>query len=220
MSGADTSRWTSQFVIKLAIGAAAVGCLGPLTFAVVRSGTEQTRPSRKVATVGQVSLNSSPAATSAQPPSDHPSARPVTVETTVPGVVATSTTLAASTATTTSTTIVGAPSGSQVAVVTVVDADDGKVIMLRRGQRLRVVLQGPTWQFAEPTDHDVLTPQGSQTYTPGDNCTPLPGTHCGTVTAEFKAMKTGASVVTAQRAPCVQCADDDPQYRLEVRVRS
>ena len=219
MSGADTSRWTSQFVIKLAIGAAAIGCLGPLAFALVRSGTEQTRPSRKVATVGQVALNSSPAA-STQPPSDHPSARPATVETTVPQVVATSTTLAASTVSTTSTTIVGGPSASQVAVVTVVDADDGKVIMLRKGQRLRVVLQGPTWSFAEPSDHDVLTPQGSPTYTPGDNCTPLPGTHCGTVTAEFKAMKTGASVVTAQRAPCFQCADDHPQYRLEVRVRS
>jgi hypothetical protein len=220
MSGADTSRWTSQLVIKVAIAAAAVGCLGPLAFALVRSGTEQTRPSRKVATVGQVSLNSSPAASSALPPSAPPAARPAAVETTIPGVVTTSTTLAVSTATTTSTTIPGASSASQVAVVTVVDADDGKVIMLRRGQRLRVVLQGPTWQFAEPSDHEVLTPQGSPTYTPGDNCTPLPGTHCGTVTAEFKAMKTGASVVSATRAPCVQCADDHPQYRLEVRVRS
>jgi hypothetical protein len=220
MSGADTSRWTSQLVIKVAIAAAAVGCLGPLAFALVRSGTEQTRPSRKVATVGQVSLNSSPAASSALPPSAPPAARPAAVEATIPGVVTTSTTLAVSTATTTSTTIPGASSASQVAVVTVVDADDGKVIMLRRGQRLRVVLQGPTWQFAEPSDHEVLTPQGSPTYTPGDNCTPLPGTHCGTVTAEFKAMKTGASVVSATRAPCVQCADDHPQYRLEVRVRS
>jgi hypothetical protein len=102
----------------------------------------------------------------------------------------------------------------------VVDADDGKVIMLRKGQRLRVVLQGPTWQFAEPSDPDVTAPQGAPTYAPGDNCTPLPGTHCGTVTAEFKALKPGAAVITASRAPCFQCPDDHPQYRLEVRVRS
>jgi hypothetical protein len=218
MSGADTSRWTSQLVIKVAIAAAAIGCLGPLAFALVRSGTEQASPSRKVATAGQVELNSSPAASNAQPPSAHPAVPPATVGITVPDAVTTSTTLLASVPTTTSTTIAGQSSVSQV--VTVVDADDGKTIMLRRGQRLRVVLEGPTWQFAEPSDHEVLTPQGSSTYTPGDNCTPLPGTHCGTVTAEFKAMKTGVSVVNASRAPCVQCADDHPQYKLEVRVRS
>jgi hypothetical protein len=207
-------------VIKIAIAAAAVGCLGPLAFALVRSGTDHTQPARKVATVGQVELNSSPAASSAQPPSERPSTRRAPVGTTVPDALATTTTLAAPAAITTSTTSAGASAAPQVAVVTVVDADDGKVIMLRKGQRLRVVLQGPTWQFAEPTDAEVATPQGSPSYTPGDNCTPLPGTHCGTVTAEFKAMKAGASSISASRAPCFQCPDDHPQYRLEVRVRS
>ena len=218
MSGADPSRWTSQLVIKVAIVAAAVGCLGPLAFALVRSGTEQPRQTRKVATVGQVELNSSPAASSVVPQTPRPAALPA-AETAPPGVTTTSTT-AASTATTTPTTIAGAAAASPVPVVTVVDADDGKVITVRRGQRLRVVLQGPTWQFADPSDREVLTPQGSPTYTPGDNCTPLPGTHCGNVTAEFQAAKTGTSTLTAARARCLACADDDPQYRVEVRVRS
>jgi hypothetical protein len=215
----QTSRWTSQLVIKIAVIAAVVGCLGPLVFALVRSGTRSPTQARKVATVGQVSLNSSPAVSSAQPPLAQPSSHTATVPSTVPDAVATSTTVLAS-ATTTSSTVLGSAGAPQVDVVTVADADDGKTIVLRKGQRLRVVLSGPTWQFAEPSDKDVLAQQGQQTYTPGENCTPLPGSHCGTVTAEFKALKIGASVVTAARAPCVQCSDDRNQYRLDVRVRS
>jgi len=218
---AGSSRWTSQLVVKIAIVAAAAGCLGPLVFAVVRSGTHPAPKSRQVQAVGRVSLNSSPAASTVHAPAAQESARPATIGTTVPGAVTTSTTPLASVATTTSTT--AAASSPQVAMVTVVDADDGKTIVLRRGQGLRVVLDGPTWQFAEPSDSEVLTPQGPATYTPGDNCTPLPGTHCGKVTAEFRAMKMGTSVVTATRAPCnegFQCPDEQAQYRLEVRVRS
>ena len=225
MSGTDPSagaqsRWTSQLIVKIAIVAAVAGCLGPLAFALVRSSTHTPPKSSRVQAVGRVSLNSSPAASSVQAPSAQAASRPAAVASNVPGATTTSTIALLSAATTTSTTLAAS---SQVAVVTVVDADDGKTIVLRRGQKLRVVLDGPTWQFAEPSDADVLTPQGQATYTPGENCTPLPGTHCGKVTAEFQAMKMGTSVVTATRAPCnegFQCPDEQAQYRLEVRVRT
>jgi hypothetical protein len=229
MARTDTSRWTSQSIIKVAIVAAAVGCLGPLAFAVVRSGTEPPARTRKVATVGQVSLNSSPAASQAQAaPAERSSgsaSASSSPSTTIAGASApTSTTLLAAVPTTTSTSLVPRGSGDpQVAVVTVVDADDGKTISLRQGQMLRVVLDGPSWQFAEPSDAKVLAPQGEPTYTQGENCAPLPGTHCGTMKAEFKALKTGAATVTALRAPCgeaFRCADEAAKYQLEVRVRT
>ena len=231
MARTETSRWTSQYIIKVAIVAAAVGCLGPLAFAIVHSGTETSQRTRKVATVGQVSLNSSPAASQAQSaPAEQRSASAspsgsVSPGTTVVDAIApTSTTLLTAVPTTTSTTL--APRGSgdpQVAVVTVVDADDGKTISLRQGQVLRVVLEGPAWQFAEPTDAKVVAPQGEPTYTQGENCAPLPGTHCGTMKAEFRALKTGAATISATRPPCgegFRCNDEAAKYQLEVRVRT
>lgn len=224
----DTSRWTSQFIVKVAIIGAALGFVGPLVFAIVRAGTddEADRP-RQVATVDQVALNSSPAASQVRPP-DARQRQPATgaSPTTVPpDVSTTSTSVAVVSPSTSTSTTTPAASAQQPSVVTVVDADDGKTIVLRRGQQLRVVLEGPTWQFAEPTDSKVLAPQGAPTYTAGEDCTPLPGTNCGTVTAEFRAGQAGASTLVAHRAPCgdparFQCLDEQAKFQLEVRVRT
>src|SRR5437588_1284161 len=115
MSGTDTSRWTSQFVIRIAIIAAVVGCVGPLAFALVRSSSGGPTKAKKVATVGQVALNSSPAASESRTPAARSSEAASSVPTTVAGTPMTVTTTPTVTVvSTTSTTITTASTAPQV----------------------------------------------------------------------------------------------------------
>jgi hypothetical protein len=84
-----------------------------------------------------------------------------------------------------------------------------------------VILRSTYWQFADPSNTDVLASQGPTVYATGDNCPPLPGTGCGTATATYRAQKPGSSTITATRAACnetLRCTPDDMQFRLDVKV--
>src|SRR5947199_8035253 len=59
MSQTDTSPWTSHLIVRVAVVAAALGCIGPLALAVVRVGTHEVAPARRVTAAGRTAANPS-----------------------------------------------------------------------------------------------------------------------------------------------------------------
>lgn len=114
-----------------------------------------------------------------------------------------------------------APTTLPLPVVKVGDAADGHTVVLRRGQRLRVVLASTYWQFHRSSNPDVLRMGGPPVVKPRlTGC--VPGQGCGTATATFVASTLGRAVVTATRTSCGEamgCTAESGRYSLVVVVR-
>jgi len=118
------------------------------------------------------------------------------------------------------------PSSSLTTVVAT-DSDNGGTIVLRPGQKLKVVLSSTYWQFQDSSDRAVLRLDGQPQYAPrstdpsGASC--VPGQGCGTATAIFRAISAGQATVTATRNACgeaLRCTGSQGSYMLNVIVRS
>jgi hypothetical protein len=106
-------------------------------------------------------------------------------------------------------------------VVTATDKDNGRTIVLRPGQRLRVVLGSTYWQFRASSNPAVLRLVGTPKTTPRSGC--MVGAGCGTETATFVAAAAGRAVVTAGRTSCGEamgCTPAASRFMLHVVVRA
>jgi hypothetical protein len=110
---------------------------------------------------------------------------------------------------------------SPLPVVHASEKQDGGTVMLRRGQRLRVVLHSTYWELKGVSVPAVLRLVGQPVVTPKPGC--VPGQGCGTVIATYIAKTLGSSVVTAERTSCGEamgCTAAAGKFTLTVAVRS
>jgi len=106
-------------------------------------------------------------------------------------------------------------------VVTVTFGDKGKVVNLKVGQTLRVVLDNTYWSMNPPTSSSAaLTQKGSVKVAPRlSGC--VPGEGCGTVTTLFHATAAGTAKVSSSRVSCgeaLRCTGADGKFYVTVNV--
>jgi hypothetical protein len=105
-------------------------------------------------------------------------------------------------------------------VVHVTEKQDGATVMLRRGQRLRVVLHSTYWEFKAVSPPAVLRRVGAPVVTPMSGC--VAGQGCGTVTVTYIARTSGSASVAAERTSCGEamgCTAAAGAFKLTVSVR-
>jgi hypothetical protein len=134
---------------------------------------------------------------------------------------ATATATATATAAATASAVpTGAPSAAP-ASVQVTDADNGGTVAVAVGGTVTAVLHSTYWQFDPPSDPAVLRAQGPQTTSPAPRGTCVPGGGCGTVTATFRALRPGRSLITAERTSCgeaLRCTGGAGHFSVTVVV--
>ena len=100
------------------------------------------------------------------------------------------------------------------------DKQNGTSITMHPGQTLMVTLGSTYWTIQGSSDSQVLTPVGAAVTTP-QSCSAAPGSGCGTVSQEFRAVKSGTAQVSASRTSCgeaMRCVGPAGQYALTVQV--
>jgi hypothetical protein len=104
--------------------------------------------------------------------------------------------------------------------VNATEADNGKVISIHVGQRVRVDLASTYWQYQPPSNPAVLSPIGSPQVQPAPSC--VSGGGCGSAIATYAAIVTGQSTITANRTSCGEaegCTAAASAFSLQVAVR-
>ncbi len=112
------------------------------------------------------------------------------------------------------------PSPSPSSDIQAGDGQNGQSITLHPGQTLTVTLGSTYWTIQGSSDSQVLTPVGKPATTP-ESCSAPPGSGCGTVSQEFRAVSSGTAQVTASRVSCgeaMRCVGPAGQYQLTVQV--
>jgi predicted secreted protein len=116
-------------------------------------------------------------------------------------------------------TTVASPAADTVVAT---DADNGKTISLKVGQRLLVRLNSTYWTYRGSSNLAVLQPSGQPVVSPSpQGC--VAGQGCGTASAAFTAIGPGTADVTASRTSCGEamgCTGDQGSYRLTVVVKN
>jgi hypothetical protein len=112
------------------------------------------------------------------------------------------------------------PSFDPSVALTVTQADNGRSLSMHIGQSLVVQLNNTYWAIDGSSEPGILAPQGSvQVESSPGGC--VPGQGCGTVTANFTAIRSGHSVVTASRRICgevVLCGPGQRTFSVTVQV--
>ncbi len=102
------------------------------------------------------------------------------------------------------------------------DNQNGKSVTMHPGQTLLVTLGSTYWTIQGSSDSLVLAPVDKAVTTP-QSCSAPPGSGCGTVSQEFRAVRAGTAQVTASRVSCgeaMRCVGPAGQYQLTVQVTS
>lgn len=102
------------------------------------------------------------------------------------------------------------------------DNQNGKSVTMHPGQTLLVTLGSTYWTIQGSSDSQVLAPVDKAVTTP-QSCSAPPGSGCGTVSQEFRAVRAGTAQVTASRVSCgeaMRCVGPAGQYQLTVQVTS
>ena len=99
------------------------------------------------------------------------------------------------------------------------DADSGRSFDLHVGDRLTLVLGSTYWMVQPPAAPSILAVAAAPTASPSPGC--VPGSGCGTVTAEFVADGAGTTTVVATRASCGEarlCIGSEGHFGITVTV--
>ena len=115
-----------------------------------------------------------------------------------------------------------APS-SPVGGSTVSEAQNGKVVTVRRGTVVTLLLHSTYWTIDGSSDPHVLAARGSEQHSPDPPGSCLPGVGCGTVHQQFSALRDGTSHLRASRTSCgeaLACRPDQAAYDVTVYVAS
>jgi hypothetical protein len=117
---------------------------------------------------------------------------------------------------------VGGSSAFGATARSVSEADNGKTVDVRSGDRLDLVLHSTYWTVNDPASPSVLVARGPARYRSGGaGCPRFPGSGCGTVTQTYRAANLGTVDVTAHRDSCgeaVACAPDQRDFKVTVHV--
>jgi len=105
-------------------------------------------------------------------------------------------------------------------VVALTDTDNGKSIVVPRGDSISVVLHSTYWSMQPPSNAMVLAQQGAPVVAPQlQGC--VPGQGCGTVTTDYLANSAGQAQLWAHRQTCgeaLRCMPDQQDWRVTVTV--
>jgi hypothetical protein len=104
---------------------------------------------------------------------------------------------------------------------TVSEAQNGKVVAVRRGTVLTLVLHSTYWTIDGSSEPSVLTARGSAQHSPDPPGSCLPGVGCGTVHQQFSALRDGTSHLRASRSSCgeaLPCRPDQATYEVTVDI--
>jgi len=107
-----------------------------------------------------------------------------------------------------------------VPIVRVTERQNNRIVTLRRGQELQVVLHSTYWQFHKTANTAVLRLVRRPKIRPNPAC--VPGGGCGTVTATYFTVAPGPALVTAERSSCGEasgCTAATGRFTLHVIVR-
>jgi len=101
------------------------------------------------------------------------------------------------------------------------EADNGRTLAVSVGATVTLVLHSTYWTVQGSSNPSVLAPLGQPVYSGAGSVKCIPGTGCGTVTATFKAVAQGSSVVSASRTSCgevLPCASSAAKFEVTVVV--
>jgi hypothetical protein len=90
------------------------------------------------------------------------------------------------------------------ATIDLAEADNGRTLAVSVGATVTLVLHNTYWTVQGSSNPSVLAPLGTPVYSGAGSIKCIPGTGCGTVTATFKAVAQGSSVVSASRTSCAE----------------
>lgn len=110
--------------------------------------------------------------------------------------------------------------GSTSSVTLATDADNGHTFALHVGDRLTLVLHSTYWMVQPPVAPSIVAVAAAPTASPSPGC--VPGSACGTVTAEFVVAGAGTTTVGATRTSCGEarlCAGSEGRYTITVTVQ-
>jgi hypothetical protein len=114
----------------------------------------------------------------------------------------------------------GHPSPSSRHLQVAGDADNGRTLELRIGDRLEVGLHSTYWTIKGSSNPQVLLAESPVVISPSlSRC--VPGGGCGTVAMTFDVVGTGSADVTASRTSCGEamgCIGGDGSYKITVVV--
>ena len=106
--------------------------------------------------------------------------------------------------------------------MTVDEHANGTSVRLATGDHLVVVLHSTYWQLPAPQE-GVLVVTGAPVAQPTPGCSRIPGTGCGTATANYVARRAGRTELVAHRDSCGEakrCVGSEGDWSIEVDVTS
>jgi len=112
----------------------------------------------------------------------------------------------------------GSAGSTGLGQVTLTWQDKGHSVKVSRGTRIVVKLKSTYWHNFRSSNRAVVKRSGTVTRKPGD-CPP--GFGCGTVTATFKAVRSGKAHLFASRTNCgeaFKCSKSQGRYDVTIRV--
>jgi hypothetical protein len=107
------------------------------------------------------------------------------------------------------------------ATLNLAEADNGRTLTVSVGATLTLVLHNTYWTVQGSSNASVLAPLGQPVYSGAGTIKCIPGTGCGTVTATFKAVAQGSSLISASRTGCgevLPCVDGAASFEVTVVV--
>ncbi len=122
---------------------------------------------------------------------------------------------------TTAPPIQAAPSVTPGGGLTLSETDKGRVVNVRAGDQITVVLHSTYWDFKNVTAPNVLQQVGDVNYAP-DMQGSIPGSGAGTVTVVYKAVAPGRADIAASRTTCgeaLRCTPDQMAWQVTIVVQ-
>jgi hypothetical protein len=92
--------------------------------------------------------------------------------------------------------------GAHPTTYPVSEPDGGSTVHARVGDDITVTLHSTYWQLAEPQGGVVVAVGAPQAAAGGPSCSPVPGTGCGTIQADYRVARPGDTRITAARMSC------------------
>jgi hypothetical protein len=103
--------------------------------------------------------------------------------------------------------------------VVVTKLQNHTVVPIRVGDVLKVRLDSTYWRFGTPSGSELRS-TAKPSYAPNRDC--VPGGGCGTVTAEYEAVRAGTAAVRASRTVCgevVRCLPPERTFTVTIVIR-
>ena len=109
--------------------------------------------------------------------------------------------------------------GRQPTTHQVSDNSRGTTVQAHLGDDIAVTLHSTYWQLGAPSGN-VLVQSGAPTSDAGGpSCSPVPGSGCGTVHADYRVARAGTTEIKASRTSCgeaMRCTGDQGTWSVTV----